>query len=70
MTNLTTAAGFGTFIFTDSKLLKEFGIVASLNIVFLFILCLIIIPIVYSYMPMPKEKHLAHLGKKLHGYFS
>lgn len=63
MTNLTTAAGFGTFIFTDSKLLSEFGIVASLNIVFLFILCLIIIPIVYSYMPMPKEKHLAHLGK-------
>jgi predicted RND superfamily exporter protein len=63
MTNLTTAAGFGTFILTDSKLLKEFGIVASLNIVFLFILCLIIIPIVYSYMPMPKEKHLAHLGK-------
>jgi predicted RND superfamily exporter protein len=63
MTNLTTAAGFGTFIFTDSKLLKEFGIVASLNIVFLFFLCLIIIPIVYSYMPMPKEKHLAHLGK-------
>jgi hypothetical protein len=63
MTNLTTAAGFGTFIFTDSTLLKEFGIVASLNIVFLFFLCLIIIPIIYSYMPMPKEKHLAHLGK-------
>lgn len=63
LTNLTTAAGFGTFIFTDSTLLKEFGIVASLNIVFLFFLCLIIIPIVYSYMPAPKEKHLAHLGK-------
>jgi predicted RND superfamily exporter protein len=63
LTNLTTAAGFGTFIFTDSKLLKEFGIVASLNIVFLFFLCLIIIPIAYSYMPAPKEKHLAHLGK-------
>lgn len=63
LTNITTAAGFGTFIFTDSKLLSEFGTVASLNIVFLFILCLIIIPIVYSYMPMPKEKHLAHLGK-------
>jgi uncharacterized protein len=63
LTNLTTAAGFGTFIFTDSKLLKEFGIVASLNIVFLFFLCLIIIPIAYSYMQAPKEKHLAHLGK-------
>lgn len=63
MTNLTTAAGFATFIITDSELLKEFGIVASLNILFLFLLCLIIIPIIYSYMPLPKEKHLAHLGK-------
>ncbi len=63
MTNLTTAAGFGTFIFTKSELLKEFGVVAFLNIVFLFLLCLIIIPIVYSYMPLPKEKHLAYLGK-------
>ena len=63
MTNVTTAAGFATFIITDSELLTEFGIVASLNILFLFILCLIIIPIAYSYMPLPKEKHLAHLGK-------
>ncbi|MCO6174970.1 MMPL family transporter [Flavobacterium sp. NRK F10] len=63
MTNLTTAAGFATFIVTDSELLKEFGTVASLNILFLFLLCLIIIPIAYSYMPIPKEKHLAHLGK-------
>ncbi|SHI94932.1 efflux RND transporter permease subunit [Flavobacterium haoranii] len=63
MTNLTTAAGFATFIVTESELLKEFGIVASLNIVSLFLLCLIIIPIAYSYMPLPKEKHLAHLGK-------
>jgi predicted RND superfamily exporter protein len=63
MTNLTTAAGFATFIATDSELLTEFGIVASLNIIFLFILCLIIIPIMYSYMPLPKEKHLAHLRK-------
>lgn len=63
MTNLTTAAGFATFIATDSVLLKEFGIVASLNIFFLFLLCLIIIPIAYSYMPLPKEKHLAHLSK-------
>jgi len=63
MTNLTTAAGFATFIATDSQLLSEFGIVASLNIIFLFILCLVIIPIAYSYMPLPKEKHLAHLRK-------
>ena len=64
MTNLTTAAGFATFIVTDSDLLSEFGIVASLNIVLLFILCLLVIPIVYSFMPLPKDKHLEHLNKE------
>jgi predicted RND superfamily exporter protein len=64
MTNLTTAAGFATFIITDSRLLTEFGIVASINIVLLFFLCLLVIPIIYSFMPLPKEKHLEHLNKK------
>lgn len=63
MTNLTTAAGFATFIVTDSELLTEFGIIASINIVLLFILCLFIIPIIYSFMPLPKDKHLEHLNK-------
>lgn len=64
MTNLTTAAGFATFIVTDSRLLTEFGIIASINIVLLFFLCLLVIPIIYSFMPLPKEKHLEHLNKK------
>ena len=64
MTNITTASGFATFIITDSKLLKEFGIVASINIIGIFILSLLIIPIVYSFMPLPKTKHLKHLNKK------
>jgi predicted RND superfamily exporter protein len=64
MTNMTTASGFATFIITDSKLLKEFGIVASINIIGIFILSLLIIPIVYSFMPLPKTKHLKHLNKR------
>lgn len=64
MTNVTTASGFATFIVTDSKLLKEFGVVASINIVGIFILSLLIIPIVYSFMSLPKTKHLKHLNKK------
>lgn len=64
MTNVTTASGFATFIFTDSKLLTEFGIVASINIICIFVLSLLIIPIVYSFMPLPKSKHLRHLNKK------
>jgi len=69
LTNLTTASGFATFILTDSTLLKEFGIVASINIVALFILSLVIIPIIYSYMPLPKDKHLKHLNKQWIGGF-
>ena len=64
MTNTTTAAGFATFIITQSKLLIEFGTVASLSIMAIFIICLLIIPIVYSYMPMPNDKHLEHLNKR------
>tara|TARA_R110002153_G_scaffold840_4_gene3946 strand:- start:3244 stop:5529 length:2286 start_codon:yes stop_codon:yes gene_type:complete len=64
MTNITTASGFATFIITDSKLLKEFGIVASINIIGIFVLSLLIIPIAYSFMPLPKTKHLKHLNKK------
>lgn len=63
MTNVTTASGFATFILTNSQLLKEFGIVASINIIAIFLLSLLIIPILYSYMAVPKNKHLKHLNK-------
>ncbi|WP_222983162.1 efflux RND transporter permease subunit [Flagellimonas meishanensis] len=69
MTNITTASGFATFIILDSDLLKEFGIVASINIIGIFILSLLIIPIVYSFMPLPKTKHLKHLNKKWIDFF-
>ena len=64
MTNLTTASGFATFILTDSKLLTEFGIIASINVIGIFILSLLLIPIIYSFMPLPNQKHLNHLKNK------
>ena len=64
MTNVTTASGFATFIFTKSQLLREFGTIASINILAIFILALLIIPIMYSFLPLPKEKHLKHLERK------
>jgi len=63
MTNITTASGFATFIFTNSQLLNEFGIIASINIIAIFVLSLLIIPIIYSFMHKPKEKHLKHLER-------
>jgi len=64
MTNITTASGFATFIFINSQLLNEFGIIASINIMAIFILSLLIIPIIYSFMRKPKVKHLKHLERK------
>jgi predicted RND superfamily exporter protein len=69
MTNVTTASGFATFILTESKLLKEFGIVASLSILAIFILCLLVIPIIYTFLPYPKQRHLEHLNKRWIGGF-
>ena len=69
MTNVTTASGFATFILTESKLLKEFGTVASLSILAMFILCILIIPILYAFLPHPKERHLKHLNKRWINYF-
>ncbi len=64
MTNLTTASGFATFIFTESTLLKEFGVVASICIVCIFVISLMVIPIIYSYLRVPKKRHLEHLRKR------
>ena len=69
MTNVTTASGFATFILTESTLLKEFGIVASLSILAIFMLCLLVIPIIYTFLPYPKDRHLEHLNKKWIGGF-
>lgn len=63
MTNLTTAAGFATFMITGNELLYEFGLVTSINVITVYLLTLLIVPIMYSFMPMPKDKHLYHLSK-------
>ncbi|HEU0136709.1 MAG TPA: MMPL family transporter, partial [Flavobacterium sp.] len=64
MTNLTTAIGFATFVVSGNQLLLEFGVVTSINIMALFFLCLIIIPIFHSYVPPPKDRHLEHLDRE------
>lgn len=63
ITNLTTAIGFATFVASNNKLLLEFGIVTSINIMALFFLCIIIIPIFHSYIAAPKERHIEHLDR-------
>ena len=63
-TNLTTAVGFATFIIVKSDILKQFGIIASLNIMGLFLLSLLLIPIIFSIIGPPSAKHVRHLESK------
>lgn len=64
LTNLTTASGFATFVIVKSDILKEFGIVASLNIIGLFLLSLLLIPIIFSFIGPPSSKHVNHLNNR------
>lgn len=63
-TNLTTAIGFGVFFATDSSLLKEFGSVAGLSIMTTFVVSLIFIPIVFSFLPKPTKPQMKYLDNK------
>lgn len=63
-TNLTAAIGFGVFFFTKSVILKEFGLVAGLNILGLFVISLILIPALYSFLPEPKSRHTNYLESR------
>lgn len=63
--NIAAAVGFFVFAFTKSPVLKEFGVVAGINIMLLFIISLIFIPIVLSYLPAPKAHHTKYLRNKI-----
>lgn len=69
LTNLTTASGFATFIVTSSQILKEFGVIAALNIMVVFVLSLLLIPIIFSFLNPPDQKATQHLDNKLTVWF-
>ncbi|HDP54087.1 MAG TPA: RND family transporter, partial [Bacteroidetes bacterium] len=61
LTNLTTAAGFGTFMFTGIAILKEFGLIAAIDIMGVFLISILLIPTIFSFLPPPEPRHLQHL---------
>jgi predicted RND superfamily exporter protein len=64
MTNATTAAGFATFCVTYSDVLKQFGLIATIGIMVLWVFGLLLVPIIFSWMPAPKSRHLSHLERR------
>ena len=59
--NLSAAIGFAVFALTKSEILQEFGVVAGINIMVLFFISLILIPVVLSFLPAPKSRHTKYL---------
>ncbi|MFT3846628.1 MAG: MMPL family transporter [Lacibacter sp.] len=59
--NIAAAIGFAVFALTKSQILREFGIVAGINIMALFVISFMIIPTVLSYLPAPKQRHVRYL---------
>lgn len=64
LTNFTTALGFGTFIFTHSEVLKQFGVITGLNIIGIFVVSIVVIPGLMAGLPAPKIKHTRHLDRR------
>lgn len=64
MTNATTAVGFTTFCVTYSDALVQFGWTATIGIMILWLLSMVLIPILFSYMGDPKPRHVAHLDRR------
>jgi len=65
MANITTSIGFAVFCSTDSQVLFEFGLVSSISVMLTYIISLMLVPIVFSYLPSPSLKHIKHLQSKL-----
>ncbi len=69
LTNLTVAIGFLTLLATDIIILREFGVVAGINIMALFFVSLVMIPSIFSWLPVPNTRHLRHLNFKFMNSF-
>ncbi len=61
LTNVTTAVGFCVFSFSGSAVLDQFSIISGINIMLVYLVSLVFIPIVYSYLPPPTVQQTKHL---------
>ena len=67
MTNAATALGFAAFILVPNQMLREFGVITSLNIMVLYILTITLLPIIFSLLAPPTAKHVKHLDNNFFG---
>ena len=67
MTNAATALGFAAFILVPNQMLREFGVITSINIMVLYVLTIVLLPIIFSLLAPPSPKHIKHLDNNFFG---
>jgi len=63
--NISAAIGFAVFALTKSAILQEFGVVAGISIMLIFVISFVLLPSVLSYLPTPKPSQVKYLNNKL-----
>ncbi len=69
LNNVTTAIGFGVLYFVDSPIMKEFGVVAFLMITSAYFATIILMPIIFSFLPEPSVKQTKYLDNRFMNIF-
>lgn len=64
LANSCTAIGFGVFCFSETQILKEFGVVASSSIMCMYIISLLMVPCLFSFLPAPSTRQTKHLDNR------
>ena len=62
--NISAAIGFAVFALTKSAILQEFGVVAGISIMLIFVISFILLPAVLSYLPPPKPAQVKYLNNR------
>lgn len=62
--NLTAAIGFAVFALTKSAILQEFGVVAGISIMIIFVISFILLPAALSFLPSPKPAQTRYLNNR------
>jgi predicted RND superfamily exporter protein len=62
--NISAAIGFAVFALTKSAILKEFGAVAGISIMMIFVISFILLPAALSYLPPPKNSQIKYLDNE------
>ncbi len=59
--NFTTCIGFAVFCAIKNRILFEFGLVSSISVMATYLISLITVPSIFSFLPGPAEKQTKHI---------